>query len=369
MKRTIIALALIAVMIAACGPKAPETYGIAVTGALTGPSAQDGNEILNGATLAAEVVNAAGGVNGKMIEVIAEDDRSDPKEAANVANKLVNDPRVLAVIGHYNSSCTLAGAPIYNKAGLLETSAGSSSPLVAEAGPYTFRVIPTDSFQGDVVAKWMVEDLGLKKVAIFWENDDYGKGLRDVIAERVEFYGGEVVGDESYIFGETKDFSPLITKVRAAEPDALFLAGLYNEATLIAKQGKEVDWTPALFGVDAIYSALYTEMGGDAVEGTKLIGFFHTSNPDPKVQEFVKAFTEKYGVAPGTYAAYGYDAMMIYVEAIKNAGPDRAKMMEWMTTLKDYEGISGTTSFNEDGDVIKVPLYLEVKGGEFTIIE
>lgn len=370
-KRVFLFLALLSILLSSCAPKAAgsDKLVIAVTGALTGPSAQDGGDIKRGAELAVANINGSGGINGKQIELITEDDRSDPKEAANVANKLVNDSRVLAVIGHYNSSCTLAGAPIYNKAGLLEVTAGSTSPAVSKAGPYTFRVIVTDAFQGDVVTRWMVEEYGHKKVAIMWENDDYGAGLRDVISASVKKYGGEVVGVESYIFGETKDFASSITKLRALNPDALFIAGLYTEGSLIAKQAAAVDWTPPIFGVDGLYTPAYIELGGKAVEGTIVVGFFHESSTDPLVQKFVKDYEAKVGAKPSTYAAYGYDAMMILAEAIKNVGPDRTKMMEYLTTLKDFKGITGATTFDENGDCIKSPLKLQVKNGEYVIIK
>ncbi len=371
-KRVFLLLALLSILLSGCASQGQNAGSdklyIAVTGALTGPSAQDGTDIKRGAELAADYVNAGGGINGKKIELVFEDDRSDPKEAANVANKLVNDSRILAVIGHYNSSCTLAGAPIYNKAGLLEVTAGSTSPKVSEAGPYTFRVIVTDAFQGDFVARWMVKDEGLKNVVIMFENDDYGAGLKDVIAKKVVEYGGQVLGVESFYLGETKDFTPYITKLRALNPDALFIAGLYNEGALIAKQAAEVGWTPQIFGVDGLYSAPYIELGGKAVEGTRVVGFFHTGSTDPMVQKFVKDFQAKYKQLPGTYAAYGHDAMLILAEAIKQNGPDRKKMMEYLTTLKGFTGVTGTTSFDENGDTIKDPLKIMVKDGQFTIV-
>ncbi|HHY94602.1 MAG TPA: ABC transporter substrate-binding protein [Firmicutes bacterium] len=341
---------------------------VAVAGALTGPCAQDGEAIKNGATLAAEHINAKGGVKGKKIELVFEDDRSDPKEAANVANKLVNDKKILAVIGHYNSSCTLAGAPIYNKAGLVEISCGSTSPAVSNAGPYTFRVIVTDAFQGDVASKWMIDE-GYKRIAILYENDDYGAGLKDVVSTKVKEYGGEIVGVESYYLGETKDFSPYITKLRGANPDALFIAGLYNEAALIAKQSHAVGWKPPIFGVDGPYNPAYITLGGEATEGTRLIGFFHPDLPDPMVQQFVADFQKKYNKSMGTYEAYGYDAMLILAEAMERGGTDRESIKNYLTTLKGFKGVTGVTSFDENGDCIKVPLKLIVKDGKFQLYQ
>lgn len=372
-KRVFLLLAILSIILSGCASQGQSTdqekLYIAVTGALTGPSAQDGQEIKRGAELAVDNINANGGINGKQVALVFEDDRSDPKEAANIANKLVNDSRILAVIGHYNSSCTLAGAPIYNKAGLVEISGGSTSPAVSQAGPYTFRVIVTDAEQGDYVTKWMVKELGFKNVVIMYENDDYGAGLKDVIDMKVTEYGGKVLGIESYYLGQTKDFTPYITKLRALNPDALFIAGLYNEAALIAKQAADVGWTPPIFGTDGFYTQALIDMGGKAVEGVRVSGYFFSGNPDPAVQDFVAQIKTKYNVVPGAYTANGYDAMMVLAEAIKKNGADRGKINDYLTTLKGYKGLTGTISFDENGDAMKDPLKLQVVDGQFTIVK
>ncbi len=341
-----------------------ESLVVAVAGPYTGTSAQDGNAIKNGAALAADLLNKKGGINGRKLELIFADDRSDPKEAATVANKLANDKRVLAVIGHFNSSCTLAGAPIYNRAGVIEISAGSTSPAVSKAGPFTKRVIVTDAFQGDFVARWMVKDEGFKKIAILYENDDYGLGLKDVMSDKVPSYGGQVVGVESYYLGETKDFTPYITKLKALNPDALFIGGLYTEAALIAKQASDVGWTPPIFGVDGLYSTALTELGGKAVEGVRVAGFFHPALPDPMVQQFVKDFKAMYNREPGTYEAFGYDAMLVLATAIEKGGADRLAVRNFLSTI-ELKGVTGVNTFDEHGDVVKDPIKLIVKDGKF----
>lgn len=368
----LVALVLASSLVAGCrrGSNSDDNkLYIAVAGALTGPCAQDGEAIKNGAQLAADAINANGGINGKQIELVPEDDASDPKQAANVANKLVNDGRILAVIGHYNSSCTLAGAPIYNKDGLVEISCGSTSPAVTDAGPYTFRVIVTDAFQGAFVANWMVKDEGLKKVAILYENDDYGAGLRGVITKNVTDLGGQIVASESYYLGETKDFSPYITKIRNLNPDALFIGGLYNEAALIAKQAQNVGWKPNIFAVDGPYNPAYISLGGGATEGTRLVGFFHPSLQDPMVTKFVADYKAKYNKELGTYEAYAYDAMLILAQAIEKGGADRESIKNYLTTLKDFKGVTGITSFDENGDSAKVPIKLIVKDGLFQVYD
>ncbi|WP_278673628.1 ABC transporter substrate-binding protein, partial [Acidaminococcus fermentans] len=170
--------------------------GVAVP--LTGASAEDGNAVKNGAALAVKLANADPSMKGKKIELVAEDDKGDPSEAATVANKLAQDKSISAVIGHYNSSCTLAGAPIYNRAEVVEISPGSSAAAVTKAGPYTFRVITTDAVQGASLMKWAVNDLKYKNIAILYENTDYGNGLADVVSKAAKDLNANVVAQEAY---------------------------------------------------------------------------------------------------------------------------------------------------------------------------
>ena len=222
----------------------------------------------------------------------------------------------------------------------------------------------TDAFQGDFLARWMVKDEGYKKIAVLYENDDYGLGLKDVMTKQIPAYGGELVGVESYYLGETKDFTPYITKLRALKPDALFIGGLYTEAALIAKQAADVGWTPPLFGVDGLYSTALIDLGGKAVEGIRVAGFFHPALADPIVQQFVKDFQDKYKKEPSTYAAFGYDALLVLATAIEKGGADRESIKKYLAVIK-LKGVTGLNAFDEHGDVVKDPYKLIVKDGKF----
>ena len=363
MRAATLAITALALGISAFAPAQQKDLVIATVSPLTGTCAQDGTAIKNGAILAAELINKKGGINGRKITVISEDDRSDPKDAATVANKLVNNKDVLAVIGHYNSSCTLAAAPIYNRSKILELSPGSTSPAVSKAGAFTARVIVTDAAQGEFVARWMVKDKGYKKIAILFENDDYGLGLKDVLMKQIPANGGQVVAVESYYLGETKDFNPTITKVRALNPDAVFIGGLYNEAALIAKQSNDVGWNPPMFGVDGLYSPALPNLGGKAVEGLRFAGFFHPEDQNPTVQSYVKEYRAKFSKEPGTYDAFSFDAMQVIAAAIQKGGPSRLAIQQQLRSLK-VEGVTGTNTFDEHGDVRKDPLKLVVQNGK-----
>jgi branched-chain amino acid transport system substrate-binding protein len=345
---------------------------VAVALPLTGTCAQDGTAAKNGATLAAEIVNSKGGINGRKIKLIAEDDRSDPKEAASVANKLANNKDVVAVIGHYNSSCTLAGHPIYARAHLLELSPASSAPSISVEGAkpnsYIARVIATDAMEGAFVAKWMVKDHGLKKVAILWENDDYGLGLKDVVEKEVQGFGGQCVAIESYYMGETKDFRPILTKVRALNPDVLFIGGLYNEAALIAKQAADMGWKPKIYGTDAILSPALVSLGGQAVEGLRLCGAFVPDLPKPMIQEYCKAFRARFNTEPALYDAMGYDAMLVVAECIRKGGATREGIWGQLHSVS-VPGVTGLNKFAASGDVNKEYLKLQVKNQQIGLAE
>ncbi|MCI5944843.1 MAG: ABC transporter substrate-binding protein [Eubacterium sp.] len=368
------ALGMAAIMtagLAACGGSgsSSDVIKIGLATPLTGASAQDGKAIQNGVNLAVKMKNEAGGINGKTIEVVAEDDKGDSSEAATVANKLAQDDSILAVVGHFNSSCTLAGAPIYNNAGVVEISPGSSSAAVTDAGDYTFRVITTDAVQGQYLADWCVNELGYKNVAILYENNDYGLGLADVAETETGKLGAKTVVKEAYEVGST-DFSTLLTKVKASKADVLVIGGLYNETALIAKQMEDNGLGDMqIMGVDAIYSGALVDLGGEAVNGIKLTAYFSEDSDNEKSQEFVKAYQEEYGEVPGTYAAYAYDATLIVMDAIENAGEDRAEIQKYISKIDGFEGATGVATFDQNGDVIKAPLRMEIQDGKFTIVE
>jgi branched-chain amino acid transport system substrate-binding protein len=339
---------------------------VGVAGPFTGAIAETGTTIKNAVLLAEEQINKAGGINGKQVKLDLQDDKADPKEAAAVANKFASDKSILAVVGHYTSSTLLAGAPIYNRVGLTHVGIGCTSPAITDAGPFTFRDITSDAYDGEFIAQWMIDE-GFKSIAVAYENDDYGKGLAEVFKKKVESLGGRVPAMEPYNLGETKDFSAILTKFKSAGPDALFIAGQYNEAAMLLKQGKGIGFKLPVFGSNGLYSDALIKLGGAEVEGLRCVGAFHKSASSQEANDFINAYNEKYGQEPDIWAAYAYDAANILFEAIKNGGEDRNKINEYMTTLKDFKGATGVTTFDQNGDCMKDPLKLIIKDGKFEI--
>ncbi|MGI6005662.1 MAG: ABC transporter substrate-binding protein [Christensenellales bacterium] len=366
---TVLALLIVlSLSFTGCAPKAKE-YVIGFAGPLTGTSAQDGQAALKGLQIAVDQINKAGGIDGATVIIDSQDDKSDPTEAATIANKFAQDKKILAVVGNYNSSCTLAASPIFNQVGLSQIAFGSSSPAVTDAGPFTYRTIPTDDIGGRYAAKWAFEKYGVQKAAIVYENTDYGVGVAEIYKEECEAAGIEIVAYESYLVGESTDFTTIVTKIKSGDPDVIFIGGLYNETALIAKQAARMDAEYPIVGVDGIYSPALIELGGADVEGVTFSAFFSDVNPDPVVQEFVKLYQEANGEAPSTYAAYAYDAGLCVLEALKNAGADRTKINDYLTTLSGLNGATGVTTFDENGDVNRVPSMVAVVGGAFEVID
>lgn len=354
-----------------CGNKTDDnTIKIGFVGPLTGDCSQDGIACKEAAQLAVQEINDAGGIDGKQVELVAYDDKSDPKEAAIVANKLAEDTSILGVVGHYNSSCTLSGAPIYNKAGVVEVAYGSSAPAVTDAGDYTFRVLNSDDMQGALVADWAVNELGYKNCAIVYENSDYGLGNAESFKKAAQGYGATIVSEDSYITGQTKDFTSILTNIKNSDAEMIFVGGLYNECAMMLKQAQTVGLDIQMMSTDGVFSPSLIELSGEAGEGFLLIGTFHLENPAEICQKFISGYEAMYdGKEPGTYAAMSYDATRVLLEALKNGCTDRKAVREFLTTMEDFPGAAGDITFDENGDVLKAPLKLVIRNGEYALYE
>lgn len=373
MKKRLMVFLMSAVMVmtglTACGESAEEdTIKIGFAGPLTGDCSQDGIACREATLLAIEEVNNAGGIEGKMVEAVVYDDKSDPKEAAIVANKIAEDSSILGVVGHYNSSCTLAGAPIYNKAQVTEVAYGSSAPAVTDAGDYTFRVLNSDDMQGALVADWAVNELGYKNCAIIYENSDYGLGNAESFKNAVLEYGATITTEDSYITGQTKDFTSILTNIKNSDAEMIFVGGLYNECAMLLKQAETVGLDIQMMSTDGVFSPSLIELAGEAGEGFLLIGTFHLENPAEICQNFINGYEEMYdGKEPGTYAAMAYDATRVLLDALKNGCTDREAVRQYLSTMKNFPGAAGDITFDENGDVVKEPLKLIIKSGEYAL--
>lgn len=361
------ACAALVLALTACNKKTDSNeIVIGEFGALTGPIASFGQSTHKGVTLAVEEINAAGGVLGKQIRLVVEDDQGKPEEALTAVTKLISKDRVVALIGEFASSNSLAAAPFAQQSRIPMLSHGSTNPKVTQVGDYIFRACFIDPFQGEVMAKFAGGTLNLKRVAILRDiKSDYSVGLADYFTRSFTDAGGSIVADESYSAGD-KDFNAQLTSIRQKNPEAIFIPGYYTEIGLIARQARRLGIQAVLLGGDGWDSEKLWEIGGEALNGSFFSNHYSVDNPDSVIQAFVETFKARHGGAPDALAALGYDATKILVEAIARAGSDDPKAIrDALAQTKDFRGITGTITLNENRDAVKSAVVLEVRDGKF----
>ena len=326
---------------------------IGLMGPMTGPWASEGQEMKQVVDLLAEDLNAKGGVLGRKVEVVSEDDGGDPKTAALAAQKLVTQ-KVVAVIGTYGSSITEASQNIYNEAKIPQIANGSTAIRLTEKGlKYFFRTCPRDDEQAKVGAQY-IQSMGYKKLAILHDNTTYAKGLADETKGLVEKAGVEIVFFDALTPGE-KDYTAILTKMKAANPDAVFFTGYYPEGGLLLNQKKGMNWPVPFIGGDATNNPdLVKIAGAEAAEGFAFLSPpLPKDLPTPEAKAFLESFTKKYGKAPASiYSVLAGDGFRVLIAAIQATKTTEAdKVSEYLhTQLKDFAGLTGKLSFNAKGD-------------------
>jgi branched-chain amino acid transport system substrate-binding protein len=359
----------------ACGPGGEQQEsGAQSTGpipvghvaSLTGDTATFGQSADRGMRMAIEEINAKGGVLGRPLELLSEDDRSITEEARTAAQKLLQRDEVVALLGEVASSRSLAAAPEAQRAHVPMISPGSTNPKVTEVGDYIFRACFIDPFQGTVMARFATEELKAKKVAIFFDfKQDYSVGLADFFRKTFQELGGEIVADERYTSGDI-EFRAQLTTIRAAKPDAIFVPGYYTELGLIAKQARELGIDVPLLGGDGWDSEKTLEIGGAAVEGYYFSTHYAADSDSPKVQDFVRRYKEKYGATPDAMAALGYDTAGLLADALGRAGDtEGAKLRDAIAATQNYEGVTGRISIDPARNARKDAVVIKIAGGKF----
>lgn len=336
---------------------------------LSGPQATFGQSSTNGLKLAVEEYNnSKDKLLGKSIKLITYDDQGKPSEAQTVVQKLINKDRVSAVIGEVASSNSKAGAPICQQNKIPMVSPASTNPEVTSIGDYIFRVCFIDPFQATVMTKFAMNTLKVKKIAILKDvKQAYSTGLADLFEKQFKEMGGEVVEVQSFSSGD-KDFKAQLTAIKSKNPEAIFIPAYYTDVSLIAIQAREVGITFPLIGSDGWESEKLVEgKAKDALEGCFFSTHVSTENPDPAVQNFIKKYKEKYnGAMPDAMSFLAYDAGMILFDAIKRAGTvDGEKVKNELAKVKDFMGVTGKITMNDQRNAVKPAVILEIKGGQF----
>ncbi len=339
-------------------------------GSLTGTTATFGRATHDGIMLAVEEINAAGGVKGRKIRVITEDDQSRPEEAATVVAKLINQDRVVALLGEVASSRTLAAAPKAQEARIPMITPSSTNPKVTQVGDYIFRVCYLDDFQGRALARFVYNSLGFRRAAILRDiRNDYSVGLSDYFKQEYEGLGGKIVGDHSYSEGDA-DFKAQLTAIKSTDAEVLFVPGYYTEIGQIASQARDLGLEQPLVGGDGWESPRLLEIGGDALNGSFYSNHLFPGDSDPAVANFLAAFNKRYGENPDALAALGYDATKMLAAAMaRTTDLTPAQIRDELAATRNFRGVTGMITIDENRNPVKSIVMLEIKDGQMTLRE
>ncbi|HKG60056.1 MAG TPA: ABC transporter substrate-binding protein [Pyrinomonadaceae bacterium] len=373
MKRILIASIVIAGLLSACQPQSSggDKVRIGVFMSTTGSTANFGISSVNGIKMAADEINAAGGINGKQVELLVQDDRSDSQEAATIVTKFVTQDQVHAVIGEVASSRSIAAAPIAQNAKIPMLTPSSTNPEVTKKGDFIFRSCFIDPYQGAAIAQFAAKTLGAKTAAIMVDRkNDYSTGLEKVIGATFTKFGGKIVATQSYQEGD-QDFNAQLTSLKGSNPEVIFVPGYYNDVGLIAKQARDKGITVPLIGGDGWDSEQLYKIGGTALNGSYFTNHYSPFDTEPKVQKFVNDYKSRYGGTPDALAATAYDAANIMFDAIKRSkslsGPD---IRDALAATNAFPGVTGTVTFNQNRDAVKPIVMIEIKdGGTYAVRE
>src|SRR5829696_6668728 len=373
MKRILIASIVAVSLLSACQQNGGggDKVRVGVFMSLTGTTANFGISSVNGIKLAADEVNAAGGINGKQIELLVEDDRSDASEAATIVTKFVTQDQVHAILGEVASSRSIAAAPIAQNAKIPMLTPSSTNPEVTKKGDFIFRSCFIDPVQGAAIAQFAAKSLNAKNAAIMVDRkNDYSTGLEKVINETFTRMGGRIVATQSYQEGD-QDFNAQLTSLKGSNPEVIFVPGYYNDVGLIAKQARDKGITVPLIGGDGWDSEQLYKIGGTALNGSYFTNHYSPFDTDPRVVKFVNDYKSRYSSTPDALAATAYDAANIMFDAVKRAkslsGQD---IRDALAATNAFPGVTGTVTFNQQRDAVKPIVMIEIKdGGTYAVRE
>lgn len=359
------------ITLTSCNKSGSDMINIGEYESLTGSEATFGQSSHNGLVLAVEEVNNAGGLLGKKINLITEDNQGKPSETQTVVQKLINRDKVVAVIGEVASSRSKAGAPICQQNKIPMITPASTNPEVTTIGDYIFRVCFIDPFQATVMSKFAINSMKVKKIALLIDQKNaYSTGLADNFRQIFTSMGGEIVEEQKYSAGD-KDFKAQLTAIKAKNPEAIFIPGYYTDVNLISIQAREIGLTCPLFGSDGWESEKLTEgKAKDALEGSFFSTHVSADDPSPKIQEFIKKYKAKYEKEPDAMSFLAYDAGMILFDAIKKANSTEGeKIKNELAKTKDFPGVTGIITINQQRNAVKPAVVLEIKDGKFVYKE
>ena len=348
----------------ACHRLAPSTdLLVGEFGAFTGAEATFGENAHKGITLATEERNERGGIKGRRVRVVRQDNQGKPDEAVLVVTRLIAKNKVVALLGEASSSRVLAVAPIANRYGVSLIAPSATNLSVTQIGEYIFRACFTDPVQGAVMARFAVENLRARRIAILRDvRSDYSEGLALYFGRRLKVLGGSVVADEKYSAGDI-DFKAQLTVIRGQKPDAVFIPGYYADVALIARQARQLNITVPLLGGDGWESPRLREIAGPAIDGAYFSTHFVNEARNPRVQNFARKFKVRFGHAPDGLNALSYDSARMLFDAIERAVDfEPNSIRDEIARTKAFPGVTGDITMDRDRNPLKDAVVVRVDG-------
>src|SRR5262245_59371189 len=336
-------------------------------GDLSGQTFNFGESAKNGVLMAADEINLAGGIEGRRIDVVIDDDVGSPEKAATLTGKLIDGDKVVAIIAAGTSANSRAAAPKAQSSKIPLIAPSSTDPAVTQVGDYIFRACFVDSFQAEVMARFAVNTLKAQKAAILFDfNSPYGRGLTEYFELSFAKLGGQVVSKQSYMQGEA-DFKGQLLAIRSSAPEVIFIPGYYADVAIAAKQARAIGLTQPLLGADGWDAPELWPLGGDALNGSYISTHFFADNPAPAIRQFVEGYKQRYGnLLPDAHAALGYDAARMLFEAIARSGTrDELRLRDALAQTKNFPGVTGVISIDADRNAVKPAVVLKLQDARF----
>jgi branched-chain amino acid transport system substrate-binding protein len=333
---------------------------------LSGQTSTFGVSTLNGIKMAADEINARGGVIGRRIKLIVKDEQGHPGYVVGAVEDLIKEEKVHALLGEVASTNTMAAAPLAQEAKIPMITPSSTNPDVTKKGDYIFRVCFIDPFQGEVMAKFAATTLKARRAAILTDpNSLYSQWLVDTFKPKFIALGGRIVREATYTQTD-RDFEKQLAAIRAARPDVIYLPGYYGQVGVIVKQAREMGMKQPFLGGDGWDAPELWKLGGKALNNSYMSNHFSSDDPSPSVLSFVAGYTNRYGSASDALAALGYDAMMLLADALQRAGTtDGPKLRDAIAETRSFPGVTGPISINAERDAVKPAVILRLFDGKF----
>jgi branched-chain amino acid transport system substrate-binding protein len=357
-------------LLSGCQSETPNQVIIGFLGALTGQDATFGISSKKAITMAVEEINQSGGLLGKPVELKIYDTQASAEEARLSVEKIIKSDHAVAILGEMGSTHALAGAPVAQKYEVPMITPSSTNPEVTKIGNYIFRVCFIDPFQAEVMARFAIKSLKLKRAAILHDSlSDYSTGLTNYFIKTFTALGGQVTANENYVGGDV-DFLPQLQRIALTKPDFILIPGYYSEVGIIARQAREIGIKVPFLGGDGWDSESLIEIAGRSLEGSYFSNHYTHEDPRPEVQSFIQRYEKKFGTKPDSHAASGYDAAWILFEAIKTAKSiEPKKVRDALSKVKEFKGVTGMISINENRDAVKPAVVLQIKDNKFKFVE